>query len=170
MESALEVNKRLGRYDESMLENLCSRFEEPDGRNRWDAPLYTLIKSDESLESSQTARDILLSLTKKAPNPNLSTVVKPIFDTDYLAKTDKCLGDIIDCLIDAQKNQRSGDIIVPNASKCVCLPSRFISLSEFRRLKRQYLHLNKSHTIFDIGAIGNAFTDYINNNFADSDD
>ena len=110
------------------------------------------------------AHDIFLSLTKKAPNPNLSTVTKPIFDTDYLAKTDKCLGDIINCLIDAQKNQRSGDIIVPLSSIPVELSSRFISLAEFRRLKRQYLHLNKSHTIFDLGAIANAFVDYLNTN------
>lgn len=169
LENALEINENIDRYDRAMLGNLCSRFEEPDGRNRWDAPLYTLIKTDESLETSQTAQDILLSLTKKAPNPNLSTVVKPIFDTNYLAKTDKCLGDIIDCLIDAQKNQRSGDILVPNATNIVCIPSRFISLSEFRRLKRQYLHLNKSHTIFEVGAIANAFVDYINSNFSDSE-
>ena len=152
-----------------MLENLCSRFEEPDGRNRWDAPLYTIIKSDESLESSQIARDILNSLTKKAPNPNLSTVVKPIFDTDYLAKTDKALGDIIDHLIDAQKNQRTGDIRVPLATDSVSMPSRFISLSEFRRLKRQYMHLNKSHTIFDLHAISNAFVNYLNTNLTDAD-
>ena len=138
---------------------------QPDGQNRWDAPLYTIIQSDESLKSNTMSNNIYLSLTKKAPNPNLSTVVKPIFDTDYLAKTDKCLGDIIDCLIEAQKDQRSGDIVVPLATTPVELPSRFISLSEFRRLKRQYLHLNKSHTIFDLGAIANAFAEYLNTNF-----
>ncbi|KAJ3351761.1 kti12, chromatin associated [Kappamyces sp. JEL0680] len=163
-ETSVAMNRAVQHYDQSIVENLCSRFEEPDGRNRWDAPLFTLIKEDETLESSPTSEGILSALTKKPPAPNLSTVVKPIFDTNYLAQVDKVLGDIIDTAIEAQKNGRSGDIVVPVATTQVSLPSRFISLSEFRRIKRQYLHLNKSHTILDVVAIGNAFVDYLNTN------
>ncbi|KAJ3305961.1 kti12, chromatin associated [Kappamyces sp. JEL0829] len=163
-ETSVAMNRAVQHYDQSIVENLCSRFEEPDGRNRWDAPLFTLIKEDETLESSPTSEGILSALTKKPPAPNLSTVVKPIFDTNYLAQVDKVLGDIIDTAIEAQKNGRSGDIVVPVATAQVSLPSRFISLSEFRRIKRQYLHLNKSHTILDVVAIGNAFVDYLNTN------
>jgi protein KTI12 len=163
-EESIELNKSDYHYNQDIIDNLCSRFEEPDGRNRWDAPLFTVIKSDESLESNPISAQIIGALTKTPPNPNLSTVAKPIFDTNYLSQIDKIFGDIIDTVIEAQKNGRSGTIVVPAAKISVNLPSRFISLSEFRKLRRQYLHINNLHPVLDLNLIGNAFVEYLNSN------
>ena len=34
-------------YDEHVLNGLIERFERPDGRNRWDAPLFTCVTPKE---------------------------------------------------------------------------------------------------------------------------
>ncbi|KAJ3312600.1 hypothetical protein HDV04_002917 [Boothiomyces sp. JEL0838] len=165
--SAIERNTELDRYDADMLENLCSRFEEPDGRNRWDAPLFIVIPNDQSLaeEGNPTSVGIVeAAILKKAPAPNLSTVVKPLLETNYLHELDKTTTNILDVLIEAQKNGRSGEIKVPRSKVAVHLPSRTIALAELRRLKRQFMNINKTHTSMDMDQVSTGFAEYLNTN------
>ncbi|KAJ3273031.1 kti12, chromatin associated [Terramyces sp. JEL0728] len=165
--SAVERNSNLDKYDAGMLENLCSRFEEPDGRNRWDAPLFIVIPKDESLamEGNATSNGIVeAAILKKAPAPNLSTVVKPLLETNYLHELDKTTSNVLDVVIDAQKNGRSGDIKVPRSSVPVHLPSRNISLAELRRLKRQFMNINKTHTSMNMDQVSTGFAEYLTTN------
>lgn len=56
-------------YTEETLEALKMRFEEPQGNNRWDAPLYTVFP-----ESSLDFEGIYKCLYEQGPPPpNLST-------------------------------------------------------------------------------------------------
>jgi len=54
------------------FENLITRFEEPDSRNRWDSPLFTLLPDDNIEDFAQNIVDALI--LRKAPPPNLSTI------------------------------------------------------------------------------------------------
>ena len=38
-----------GGYESAIFEDLIQRFEEPEGRNRWDSPLFTVPYEDETL-------------------------------------------------------------------------------------------------------------------------
>jgi protein KTI12 len=85
---AREWNTTNSRYDEAMwvlgktksffvsnficisFDALIQRYEPPDGRNRWDAPLFELTPNDE-LPIEQIA-DYLAN--KRPPPPNKSTV------------------------------------------------------------------------------------------------
>lgn len=53
------------------FEDLVTRYEEPDGRNRWDSPLFTVIYDDPCVPQDKLWDAIIL---KKAPPPNLSTI------------------------------------------------------------------------------------------------
>jgi protein KTI12 len=64
--------KKEEKYDPDMFENLITRFEEPDSRNRWDSPLFTLLPEDNIEDFAQNIVDALI--LRKAPPPNLSTV------------------------------------------------------------------------------------------------
>jgi protein KTI12 len=166
---SIEKNQQLDRYDSAHLENLCSRFEEPDGKNRWDAPIFIVIDGDLSLSDlgNRTSQQIVEAvILKKPPAPNLSTVVKPVFETNYLHELDKTTTDILDTVIEAQKSGRTGNLIVPRSKIPVCLPSRVVSLSELRRLKRQFLNINKSHTVVDMETAASSFADYLNTNLS----
>ncbi|KAJ3000065.1 hypothetical protein HDV02_000713 [Globomyces sp. JEL0801] len=168
-EEALNRNLQTNTYKHDQCDNLCTRFEEPDGRNRWDAPLFIVISEDASLEdiSNKISTDIIdAAILKKPPAPNLSTVVKPLFETNYLTELDKTTSDILDTVIEAQKNGRSGNIKVPKSTAPVVLPSRNITLAELRRIKRQYLHINKMHAQADMNAVGLGFVEYLNTNIA----
>lgn len=56
-------------YDDHTLDALKMRFEEPQGNNRWDAPLFTIFP-----ESQLDFESIYTSLYEKGPPPpNLST-------------------------------------------------------------------------------------------------
>jgi protein KTI12 len=164
LDSALERNKILNRYEESMFENICSRFEEPEGRNRWDAPLFIVISQDPKLiyESDICNKIIDAVILKKAPAPNLSTVTTPVLETNYLHEFDKTTSGVIDTLVEAQKEGRRGYIKVPNSMVDVCLPGRNVTLSEFRRIKRQFMNINKTHTMLDMKTVTNTFAEYLN--------
>lgn len=56
-------------YSKNIFDALCLRYEEPNGNNRWDSPLFIVYSNDELPYS-----DINSSLFEKAPpKPNQST-------------------------------------------------------------------------------------------------
>lgn len=58
-----------GQYSREIFDALLMRFEPPDGRNRWDSPLFTI-----QIEDVLPFQEISAALfERKAPTPNLST-------------------------------------------------------------------------------------------------
>lgn len=164
---AISRNAIADRYSAVMLENLISRFEEPDGRNRWDAPLYIVIDDDPALDlkGNTTSQKIVESALLKVPPPaNVSTIVTPLQATNYLTEMDILTNSIIDAAVAAQKMGRQGKIKVAGATADLQLPSRSISISEWRRLKRQFMKQSKLHTESDLGKCGTVFTLFLNSN------
>ncbi|EGF76326.1 hypothetical protein BATDEDRAFT_92837 [Batrachochytrium dendrobatidis JAM81] len=169
LDTAKQSNIDLKVYDQDLFDNLCSRFEDPDGRNRWDAPLFTVIPEDSDMSdlTCETARQIVEAiLLKKPPAPNLSTVVKPLTATNYLHEMDKTLSDIIEAFVDAQKSGRTGNIVISQSSAQLNIPSRTITPAELRRLKRQYTNINKMLTLLDMDKVAQGFADYLNTNLS----
>ncbi|KAJ3165771.1 kti12, chromatin associated [Geranomyces variabilis] len=149
-------------YAAGVQEELTSRFEEPDSRNRWDAPLYTLLREDPT-----PLADIIAAIVDRAPRaPNLSTVVKPLTETNYLHEMDRATTEIVDAVYSAQT--RAGG--VPGKCKLACsavsvdLPGRVVGLPELRRLRRQFTLLNKHHTQLDVAKVRDSFVEYLNTN------
>ncbi|XP_025154615.1 protein KTI12 homolog isoform X2 [Harpegnathos saltator] len=79
------------RYSRGIFDALVARYEAPDGKNRWDAPLFAITPEDELIGD-----DIYKSLYKvKAPKPNLSTQCPPLASTNYLYELDAITQDVI---------------------------------------------------------------------------
>ncbi|TPX59807.1 hypothetical protein PhCBS80983_g02179 [Powellomyces hirtus] len=144
----------------SIVSELTSRFEEPDSRHRWDAPLFTLLPTD----LSPTPDIITAIVTRAAPAPNLSTVVKPLTETNYLHEMDRATTAVVDAVYAAQTNNGPGKCTLPGASVQIVLPGRVVSLSELRRQRRQYALLNKHHTQLDLKKLVDGFVEYLNTN------
>jgi protein KTI12 len=160
---ALQRNEIEKRYDASIIENLVSRMEEPDGRNRWDAPLFIIIESDLALSTkTKTIDEITNAIVHKTPpKPNLSTINTPKLQSSYLQELDLRTTQIMDALVEAQKNGRHGAIVVPNSRMHAQLPSRSITLSEWKRLKRQFITIYKTREV-DTASLGTTFVEYLN--------
>lgn len=83
VEKCREFNKELladassdGGYVEEDFENLVFRFEEPNGMNRWDSPLFTVLFEDETPPFGQIWDAIIGSDGKaKLVRPNQATVL-----------------------------------------------------------------------------------------------
>lgn len=175
------------------------RFEEPDSRTRWDSPLFVMVPEDK-LPEDQIWDSVIL---KKAPPPNMSTVVvcgqffffcyfvratlasfadlklirfcvslvqwhiqRVVKETNYLYEFDQTTQNIIQAILDAQK---SGDptkqIKAPLSSILLQLPpTRVVTLSELRRLRRQFTSINKMHTLLDMTRVAEGFVEYLNQN------
>ncbi|KAF9928854.1 kti12, chromatin associated [Linnemannia zychae] len=155
-------NKDSGAYPETIFEELVVRFEEPDSRTRWDSPLFVMVPEDKLPEDEIFDAVIL----KKSKPPNLSTVVKVVNETNYLYEFDQTTQNVIQAILDAQK---SGDptkqIKAPRSSILLQLPpTRVVTLSELRRLRRQFTSINKMHTLLDMNRVAEGFVEYLNQN------
>ncbi|CAI2191956.1 16017_t:CDS:2, partial [Funneliformis geosporum] len=95
-------------YDATVFDELVSRFEEPDDRNRWDSPLYTVLYSDSAVPYDGIWNSVI---NKKPIPPNLSTVSKPVSETNYLYELEKATQDIINEVLDAQKLNVGGGAV-----------------------------------------------------------
>ena len=63
-------------YEEDVFENLVYRYEEPNGMNRWDSPLFTVLYDDADPPYDQIW-DALIETDgrSKAVRPNQATVL-----------------------------------------------------------------------------------------------
>ncbi|KAF9020686.1 kti12, chromatin associated [Haplosporangium bisporale] len=156
-------NKTSQAYPETIFEELVVRFEEPDSRTKWDSPLFVVAPDDPKLPEDEIWDAVIL---KKAKPPNLSTVVKVVKETNYLYEFDQTTQNVIQAILDAQK---SGDptkqIKAPLSSILLQLPpTRVVTLSELRRLRRQFTSINKMHTLLDMTRVAEGFVEYLNQN------
>ncbi|KAJ3129839.1 hypothetical protein HK098_008073 [Nowakowskiella sp. JEL0407] len=196
-DQALEFNTlKPSPYTEETLKDLITRFEEPDPKSRWDSPLYTVIPSDRAftsfpisnalnlqkpttissslptLDNSDIGAHIVSSLLLRSPvKPNLSTVVKPLTETNYVHDMDVALTSIINAVLEAHKLLGDGggmggasarEVKVPHSDIKVKLPMRNITVAEMRRLKKQYAGINKMHTVTDVNKAADLFVEFLN--------
>lgn len=138
-------------WNEQLLFDLIDRFEEPDGqRCKWDRPLFTVhtsLQAEEDELPYQAIHDALYN-SIIAP-PNLSTIVKPASCGNYLLTLDKMTQQVIDGVLDAQRNNISIKGI-----------DRFVGLVELRKIRAQFIHVNKMHPLPD-EKIVDAFKAYL---------
>ncbi|KAJ1550362.1 kti12, chromatin associated [Nowakowskiella sp. JEL0078] len=177
---------RLTSYPDLIFKDLITRYEEPDPKNRWDSPLFTTIPSDpsinefpisnalnlqysssQSLDSRDIGAQVVAAILLKVPaKPNLSTVVKPLTESNYVHDLDVVLSEIVSSILIAQKSLESGggnrDIVVPRSKLKVRLPIRNITMAELRRMKKQYGGINKLHTVTDLEKVADLFVEYLN--------
>lgn len=153
-------------YSETLFEELYSRFEEPIDRNRWDSPLFTVFPEDSFIKTfGNSIIDAII--LRKPPPPNLSTIVKPSTESNYVYEMDKVTQDIINAILEAQKGGwNGGEIVVPKTVLNVKVPSKGVTLSELRRLRRQYQNLNKAHVQLNLEKFAEGFAHYLNSNIS----
>ncbi|KAM4733953.1 protein KTI12 homolog [Anableps anableps] len=148
-------------YSQDIFDALVQRFEAPDSRNRWDSPLFTVLKDD--ILPLEAISDALFK--RKAPPPNQSTQSQPLSSTNFLYELDKITQDVLMAIFNAQKTSVPGDIIsVPGATEKVEL-TRTVNMAELRKLRRQFISYSKMHPTENTGQIANMFVQYLNKGF-----
>ncbi|WPH04732.1 Hypothetical protein R9X50_00762700 [Acrodontium crateriforme] len=157
-----------GGYEEEIFENLVFRYEEPNGMTRWDSPLFT-VAADDAQPPSEAIWEAMVGSDGKAKvvRPNAATVLKPASAQDYLYELDKTTSDVVAAVTTWQQHHPSeggGDVIVPGAEQSIALPMVVPSLPQLQRLRRQFITLNRQHTLSK-ARIRDLFVDYLNDAF-----
>ncbi|XP_065813299.1 protein KTI12 homolog [Labrus bergylta] len=145
-------------YTQDIFDALVLRFEAPDSRNRWDSPLFTILKDDNL--PYEAISDALFK--RKAPPPNQSTQSQPLSSTNFLYELDKITQEVLMVIFNAQKTSVPGDLLtVPGATEKIEL-TRSINMAELRKLRRQFISYAKTHPTENTGQISNMFVQYLN--------
>ncbi|EFX81646.1 hypothetical protein DAPPUDRAFT_196010 [Daphnia pulex] len=144
-------------YSQEIFDALVMRYETPDGRNRWDAPLFTIQPEDElPFESIAAAL-----YERKAPTPNQSTQSLPLTSTNFLYELDCVTQEIVNRVVEAQKTCMVGDeVSIPNSNEKFLLKRRY-QLSELSRIRRQFISFAKTHPVDDIPRLAAMFFQYL---------
>lgn len=81
---------------------------------------------------------------------------------------DRVTLEVINAFVEGQKEYGVGGLpmAVPGASQKVINPSRTVTLSELRRLRKQFVSINKMRTTLDTSRLADLFIDYLNTNLA----
>uniref|UniRef100_A0A3B5MYL4 Protein KTI12 homolog n=1 Tax=Xiphophorus couchianus TaxID=32473 RepID=A0A3B5MYL4_9TELE len=144
-------------YSQDIFDALVQRFEAPDSRNRWDSPLFTVLKDD--ILPLEAVSDALFK--RKAPPPNQSTQSQPLSSTNFLYELDKITQDVLMAIFNAQKTSVPGDLIsVPGATEKISFMT--VNMAELRKLRRQFISYSKMHPTEKTGQIANMFVQYLN--------
>lgn len=158
---AKQWNSVTHHYDESIFDALFQRFEPPESRHRWDAPLFELTP-DDPLPFEQIA-DYLAN--HRPPPPNKSTVNLPISDTNLLHDIDRVTQDVIDSIVQQSKMAVLGQQFSINGTTEKIIWNQTHSLSDLRRIRQQFLKFLKTHPPSkDNTNLISMFVQFLNNN------
>ncbi|KAG8682931.1 hypothetical protein FRC11_014160 [Ceratobasidium sp. 423] len=168
--------KREDRYSDATFDNLIQRYEEPNSMVRWDAPLFTIPWSDETIPGEDIWRAITLG-DKRPANQAVASIVKP--PSDALQVLDQTTASIVGAIMSAQSTlggsggtvSLSGSGPLPN----ITLPGRHVSLPELSRHKRQFVAArkkavtqglagNKGEMDWDTESVAKKFVEYLEEN------
>eukprot|EP01135_Chromosphaera_perkinsii_P006623 Nk52_evm25s554 gene=Nk52_evmTU25s554 len=156
-------------YKDEVIDGLVMRFEPPNDAQRWDSPLFN-IQWDDKLPCKEIY-DVLV-LAKVKP-PNTATVKEAGSSTNFLYELDQVTQDIINLILEGQK-QGSTKVLVPqqkleeqspkNKPKSIFVNlCKHVTLSELRRIRRQFVSFTKLHNDNNASRIPAMFVDFVNN-------
>lgn len=180
---SLENESQDGGYPSDIFDNLIFRFEEPNGMTRWDSPLFTVL-FDDAAPPHDEIWDALIGVggeTKKV-KPNQATMMvghqtwgiefvtadrlqKPAAESDYLYELDKTTQSILNAITGWQKDhvgEFGGQITI--GDQVIELPAGPVSLPQLQRIRRQFISLNRQHSL-PKSRISDSFVEYLNSNF-----
>ena len=151
-------------YSPDILSQLIQRYEAPISQNRWDSPLFLVLKDGHI--DCDGIYDALFN--KKPPPPNQSTQNAPLSSTNFVYELDKQTQAVISAVMDAQKTSggAASEIFVPGAREKVYLKRNY-TLPELARTKRQFLVFAKQKSCHDVSKLSTMFVQYINANLTE---
>eukprot|EP00088_Acartia_fossae_P019355 TRINITY_DN2129_c0_g1_i1.p1 TRINITY_DN2129_c0_g1~~TRINITY_DN2129_c0_g1_i1.p1 ORF type:complete len:277 (+),score=22.66 TRINITY_DN2129_c0_g1_i1:58-888(+) len=148
------------KYTSEILTALCQRYEAPISSNRWDSPLFLILKDGEF----DGAGMIKCLYERAPPPPNQSTQTQPLSNTDFLYQLDKQTQEIVTTILEAQKLSGIGEEISFSSTQEKLVLSRTYTLSELARTKRQFIKYAKERAIQDVEKLASMFVQYLRSN------
>ena len=152
-------------YPSEIFENLVFRYEEPNGMNRWDSPLFTVAVDDETPQFEKIWDAVVGSDGQaKKVKPNVATVTTSATEADYLYELDKATQDIVNLVLEWQKNHPGeGGAEIRVEDEMVTISPNVVTLPQLQRIRRQFISLNRQNKT-PKNRISILFADYVSHN------
>ncbi|KAL2607858.1 hypothetical protein R1flu_026431 [Riccia fluitans] len=170
-------------YEDKIFDDLVRRFERPDGRNRWDSPLFELKPALEKIEETSeaivkataflTGSGVAGSRNSGVLQPTVATQTTRHADTNSLYELDRATQEVIKILIEAQ-SQGSGAVVRKVTVDIYISLQRSVGLPELRRLKRTFVKLASQTSLSgppppsDPQSVKRMFANYLNQELSSS--
>lgn len=142
-------------YSQDVFDDLVSRFERPDSRNRWDKPLHTIRPASDNFSTqlqaliaavTDTSEGRSNALTASASSelvPTSATSNPSLSATNLLHQVDKAAQEVISAVNDAQTTAAggaAGQVSLGPGIQPLVLQEQ-VTMPELRRHKRAFLKL-----------------------------
>lgn len=154
-------NARVGKWPPKLLQALCLRFEEPNGMNRWDAPLFLDVLGEEPASAAQIANEAAVG---GAPRANAATFKPPAAAPDYVAavaaETNRVVKEAL------QLHQTSAGQRVLLAGVPVALPLE-LGMPQLSRIRRNFMQLATKRVV-DEDKIAPFFAEFLDQQWRDT--
>lgn len=153
-------NEALARYPPAAVEELLGRFEEPHYAARWDTPMFTADERGEGVDWPAILETLQGAVARP---PSMATTVKITSSADLLAELDRGTQRTLDAI-----QQRIKAVGVPTSisfpeSGTSLLVKRPVTGTDWQRLRRQFIHLNRLHQA-DVAQIEGLFVKFLESN------
>eukprot|EP00300_Choanocystis_sp_HF-7_P033627 c4600_g1_i2.p1 GENE.c4600_g1_i2~~c4600_g1_i2.p1 ORF type:complete len:275 (+),score=45.92 c4600_g1_i2:123-947(+) len=122
-------------YGPALLEDLWSRFEVPNGMQRWDKPVFHCVGAESPTPCGDVAAHLLDSA---APRPNMATVITRVADASFVTELDRLTRQVVDRLIAWLSAGAQPGEPLPDTTLCF---ERVVTAAELRRIRKQYLSM-----------------------------
>ena len=167
-------------YSQTVFDDLASRFERPDAKNRWDKPLFTikpqqgdLLAQVQPIISAMTntanAGIVKTSKVSKDLTPTSATTNPALSATNLLNEVDRATQGVIGTIVDAQTaaaGGAAGSVFFGPGIEPLLLDEQ-VSVPELRRHKRAFMKLATQISNNRIQSAQDAkrmFVDYLQSN------
>eukprot|EP00004_Rigifila_ramosa_P014545 TRINITY_DN3314_c0_g1_i2.p1 TRINITY_DN3314_c0_g1~~TRINITY_DN3314_c0_g1_i2.p1 ORF type:complete len:303 (+),score=49.91 TRINITY_DN3314_c0_g1_i2:3-911(+) len=171
-ETARARNAACAHYNAASVDDLASRFETPNERNRWDAPLFRVrnqsageVEPGPALDGEVLPRRDLpvaelaaLLQTTRQPRVSLATKLQPVLESNSLNNVDRVTADVVEAVRALQDSPNAstpgGTLRISSQANAsapysVALPfpvTRRVSLAELRRHRSSFLKMMQRTT------------------------
>lgn len=153
-----EMRPESERYTKEIFDGLVMRFEEPDSRNRWDSPLFTV-----TTETELDLNAVYESLYKRTVKPpNQSTQPTPLNSVNFMHDLDQVTQAVISEVLAVQNMASIGDSISISGTSEKLVLLKTLQMAELRRIKRQFISYSKLHPVEDIVKLKSMFVQFMN--------
>ena len=152
-------------YLPDILSALVQRYEAPVSSNRWDSPLFLVLR--DGLVDCEAIDNALV--LRKPPPPNQSTQNPPLSASSFLYELDRQTQAVVGAVMEAQRLGAGGggsETCVPGCQDRVRL-ARHYTLAELARTRRQFLVYAKQQPCTDVSRLAGMFVQYLNANLTE---
>merc|ERR1711962_100621 len=147
------------RYAEDIFDGLVMRFEEPDSRNRWDSPLFT-VTTEMDIDLEEVYKCLF---ERTAKPPNQSTQPTPLNSVNFMHDLDQITQAVITEVLRLQNMGACvGDTVAISGTSEKLVLLKQLSMAELRRIKRQFINYSKLHPVEDVVKLKSMFLQFMN--------